>query len=347
MAKKIKENHLPSISVVTATYDGSLRILDRCLKLVRGQNYPQEKIEIILGHGGSKEKIIPIAKKYMAKVFLIPKAKQNAEYNRGVAFNKATGKLAIILDNDNFLPYKNWLKDMVEPFLKQSDLVAAETCFYHYDRNLSLIDRYFALFGTSEPLPYYLKKADRMPWGTKSWTLQGKARDMGGYYLVSFEKKPSKIPSIGTNGCIMRRKLIIENAKADPKNHYPIDVMVDMIMKGYNKFAFVKNSIIHDTGYVGFIPFLKRRYKFAYSYHFQDISRRRWSVYTKDDFWKVIYFVIISLTFLKPAYDALKGYFRIKDIAWFLHPVMAFATTILYGHMAINNKLQSVIKNER
>ena len=78
-----------------------------------------------------------------------------------------------------------------------------------------------------------------MPWGTKSWTRQGKARDMGGYYLVSFEKKPSKIPSIGTNGCIMRRKLIIENAKADPKNHYPIDVMVDMIMKGY-KSIFLK-----------------------------------------------------------------------------------------------------------
>ncbi|MBU0569230.1 glycosyltransferase, partial [Patescibacteria group bacterium] len=335
MAKK----RLPSISIVTATYDGSYGVLDECLRLVREQNYPQDKIEIVLGHGGSKKKIDGIAKKYNARVIIIPPDKQNAEYNRGVAFNKAKNDLVLILDNDNFLPYKNWMRDMVEPFLTHLDLVATESCFYHYDKSYSLSDRYFALFGTSEPLPYYLGKADRMPWGTKEWILRGDAKDCGNYYLVKFEADIQKIPTVGTNGCLMRRKLVTDNADVSPEHHYPIDVMVDVIKSGHNKFAFVKNSIIHKSGYTGFLTFLKRRYKFADEYHFRDYPKRRYSVYTKADFWPVVKYVFYSLTIIGPTLDALKGFMRIPDIAWFLQPFMAFGTTVIYGAMTVKNIL--------
>src|SRR5258708_39702161 len=117
------------------------------------------------------------------------------------------------------------------------------------------MDRYFSLFGCSEPLPYFIKKADRMPWGTKKWTLNGQALELGHYYLVEFDKNPRFIPSIGTNGCLMRRELVLRNANAMPEYHYPIDVMVDVIKSGHNKFAFVKTSVIHLTHSQGLIPF--------------------------------------------------------------------------------------------
>jgi len=332
----MKKKELPTISIVTATYNSG-KILGRCLGAVRKQDYPQNKIEIILGDGGSTDNTLAIAKKYQAKVVKIPREKQHAEYNRGVAFNRARGELVLILDHDNFLPYNTWLREMIKPLLGNPQMVATETCYYDYNRRYKLMDRYCALFGISEPLPFYLGKADRLPQNADTWINLGKANDKGDYYLVEFEKDPLKIPTIGTNACLMRRQLVIENADVRPEYHYPIDVMVDVIKNGYNQFGFVKNSIIHLTNLRGFWPYLRRRLVFVEKYHFQDHSKRRYSVFMKGDEWKLAKYVFFSLTLAKPTWDALRGYMKIPDIAWFIHPFMCLATTLIYGYVTIKN----------
>lgn len=330
--------NLPGISVVIATYNSG-KLLEKSLAIIRSQNYPQSKIEILLGDGRSTDNTKEVAEKFGARVIDIPLSKQHAEYNRGVAYNQAKKELVLILDHDNFLPYRDWLKDMVQPLLDNPNMVAVETCYYHYSSDYGLIDRYSALFGTSEPLPYYLGKADRMAQTAKSWVLKGQAQDRGKYYIVKFDKDPRKIPSIGTNGCIMRRKLVSKYADVRSDHHYPIDVLVDVIKLGHNEFGFVKNSIIHLQQSRGLLHFLKRRFKFVMQYHFQDASKRRWSVVMPGDEWQVAKYVFYSLTLVKPTWDALIGFMKIPDVAWFIHPVMAFITTIMYGCMTIKHRL--------
>lgn len=334
---------LPTVSVVVATYNSG-KTLDRCLRLVRQQNYPQSKIEIILGDGGSTDDTLKIAKKYQAKVAHIPPEKQHAEYNRGVAYNRAKGELVLILDHDNFLPHKDWLIEMVAPLLENPKMVATNTCYYHYSKKYSLMDRYFALFGTSEPLPYYLGKADRMPQTAKSWVLTGKAQDKGNYYLVEFENDPRKFPSIGTNGCLMRRKIVNKYANVKPEYHYPIDVLFDVVKSGRNKFGWVKTSIIHLTHSRGLLQFMKRRKQFVEQYHFTDHSKRRWSVVMPGDELKLALFVFYSLTFVKPFWDSLKGFIKIRDVAWFVNPLMCFGSTLVYGYVLLKPKFLSLLK---
>ncbi|MEK7095210.1 MAG: glycosyltransferase [Patescibacteria group bacterium] len=331
---------LPSVSVVTATYDGSLDILSECLGRVRDQDYPQDKIEIILGHGGSKEFIAPILKRYKCKVVYVPKHLQNAEYNRGVAFNRAKNNLVLILDHDNFMPTKNYLKELVQPILIDPTIVATESCYFHYDRSFSPLDRYYALIGTLDPIPFYLGKADRMPQWSKSWSLLGRSIDRGTYYEVEFDKDPRKIPTIGTNGCLMRRNLVKKYADTRPGHHYPIDVMVDVIKSGHNRFGFVKNSLIHLTGSRGLASFLKRRFKFVNEYHFADNSKRRYSVFMPGDEAKLLLFVLYSITLVVPTLDAIKGFKKIHDPAWFIHPLMCLGICFVYGWGTIKSKLK-------
>ena len=327
---------LPSITVVTPTFNSG-KTLDRCLESVRNQDYPQNQIDIILGDGGSTDDTVAIASKYNARVINIPPHLQHAEYNRGVAFNEARGELVLILDHDNFIPYKTWLQDMVKPLAENPDMVATETCYYHYDKNYGLVDRYLVLLAVTDPLPFFLGKADRLPQTAKTWINLGKPTDKGDYYLVEFESDPRKIPSIGSNACLMRRQLVFDNADIRPEYHFPIDVMVDVIKRGHNKFGFVKNSIIHLTNSCGFFTYLRRRLIFAEKYHFIDASRRRWSVVMKGDEWAVFKFVIFSLTLIQPTFFAIKGYIKIRDIAWFLNPFMCLAITLIYGYMTIRN----------
>lgn len=335
--------HLPTISVVTATFNSG-KTLEKCLGLVRSQSYPQDKIEIILGDGGSTDNTLEIAKKYRARVISIPPERQNAEYNRGVAYNQAKGELVLILDHDNFMPDRKWLIQMVEPLMANPEMVATNTCYYHYSKKYDLMDRYFALFGTSEPLPYYLHKADRMPQTAKKWVLNGKAEDMGNYYLVRLPKEAGKFPSIGTNGCLMRRKLVNKYANTKAEYHYPIDIMFEVAKSGHNQFGFVKNSLIHLTHSRGFIEFMRRRKKFVEQYHFQDIAKRRWSVAMPGDEKRVGIFVIYSLTIVGPLWEAIKGFLKIPDIAWFVYPLMCMATTFIYGYVALKYKILGLTK---
>lgn len=334
---------LPTISVITATYNSG-KTLGKCLQLVRSQDYPQKKIEIVLGDGGSTDDTIEIAKKYNARIVHIPSSIQHAEYNRGVAYNDAKMELVLILDHDNFMPSKKWLRQMVEPLIENQEIVATNTCYYHYNKNYDLMDRYFALFGTGEPLPYFLKKADRMPQTLKKWTLSGKAIDKGNYYLVTLPADPRRFPSIGTNGCLMRRSLVNKFANTKAENHYPIDILFEVAKSGHNQFGFVKNSLIHLTHSNGFIKFMGRRMQFVEHYHFQDFRKRRWSVVMPGDELAVALFVIYSLTLIGPIWESFKGFVKIHDIAWFIYPLMCIGTTFIYGYVTVKCKILGLIK---
>lgn len=323
-------NKLPSVSVVIATFNSG-KTLERCLSKVRSQNYPQSKVEILLGDGGSTDNTFQIAKKYKAKIVKIPKDKQNAEYNRGTAFNRAKNELVLILDHDNFMTTKDYLSELVQPLLDHPEVVASESCYYHYSRRYSLLDRYYALFGTIEPVPFYFGKADKLMQTSKKWNLHGQATNHGDYYLVRFDNNPLRFPTIGTNGCLMRRRLVMDNADVRPDHHFPIDVMVDVVAAGHHTFAFVKNSLIHLTGARGVLSFLKRRVMFVEKYHFADGPRRRYSVYMPGDGWNLVKFVFYSLTLVKPVIDATIGFVKIPDPAWFVHPVMCLGITFSYG----------------
>src|SRR5258708_9510201 len=340
MVKKVTnhtQNKLLSISVVMATFN-SERTVERALKSIRSQNYQQDLIEIVIADGGSHDKTLTIVKKYNVRIINVPRELQNAEYNKGLGVNKAKNDILLMLDSDNILPHNNWLKKMIVPFIENKNIVGVEPLRFHYDGKMSILDRYFSLLGGNDPVAYYLNKDSHLSWAFDRYNLYGKSRDMGDYYLVTFS--PDKIPALGGNGAAIRRKLLLKEASADPDHFFHIDVNVDLIRKGYNTYGIFKDSIIHLTNN-NVIPFLKRRKYYIEKYHFEDMSKRRYSVYEppKDTF-NLIKYSIYSATLVKPLYDSMRGFMKIRDVAWFLHPVMCFAMLLIYGSAAVKKEFE-------
>jgi glycosyltransferase involved in cell wall biosynthesis len=224
-----------------------------CLESVKNLDYPKEKIEIIVVDGGSKDRTIPIAKSYNAIV--LSERTGRPEAATAIGYKNAKNDLIVNLPADNIIPSSNWLKQMVEPFIRCNDVVAAQTLRYTYDRALGLLDRYFALFGAGDPLAYYLNKRDRISWMEEDFVPFGKAKDMGTFFIV--ELNPSDIPTLGANGYIVRREIVQKFIK-NVLDFFHIDSNVDMIKNGYNKYAIVKTSIIHRSGEKFFNYFYKR-----------------------------------------------------------------------------------------
>jgi len=338
--------NLPSVTFVIPTFNSAKTIYDT-FSSIQSQDYPRIKIEIIIGDGGSTDKTYFLAKKFGAKIVKISGDKQGAEYNRAIAAQKAKNDILIFLDHDNTLPHARWLCKVIQPFLDDEKIIGVETIHYGYNPKDSVLGRYFSLLGANDAVPFYLGKADRLSYMFTHLQQYGvfkqaKIVDRGTYFKVTFTK--DAIPTLGSNGFLIRRSILFAHANCKPDYFFHIDVNVDLIRKGYATYGFVKDVVIHNTDERGIINFLRRRKLFVDKYHLAKIDNRRYSVYEKKDIWKLIYFIIIALTVIKPTIDALKGYRRIRDTAWFIHPIMTFAICLVYGYTIMKSSLISYEK---
>lgn len=332
---------LPTISVVIATHNSS-RTIGRCLQSIRDQKYPQERIEIIIADGASSDTTRDITSSYRVRWAPIEQAKQNAEYNKATGIAAARNEILAMIDHDNVLPHPLWFKNMVAPFLEHKEVVGVETLRYHYDPEASLIDRYFALFGAGDPLVWYLGKADRLSYIYDSYRTSRDVEDHGRYYIVRF--KPESMPTIGANGFLVRRHILMKYAKTSPGLYFDMDVNVDLIMNGFNTYAFVKDSILHLTGYGSVWYFLKRRMLFIGQYQrgrdkTSDKPVRRYGILSTKGIFQLGLSILICATIVIPLIDSLRGFRKIRDIAWFLHPFLSFSFVGLYSCVIIQYQI--------
>lgn len=325
---------LPTVSFVTCTFNSQATIKE-CMESVKTQDYPQDKIEVIVVDGGSKDKTLEIARSYsFCKIKIIPT--DGPEEATAIGYNMSSSDYVVNYPSDNVLPDKNWLKRMVKPLEENKDIVASETTRYTYNSKDKPLNKYFALFGMNDPVAFYLNKRDRGAYFEEGWYLSAPAEDKGDYYLATFTK--DNLPTVGANGFVVRTK-IIQKATKDPKKFSHIDTCVDLLEMGYNHIAFVKTSIWHKTGEeLG--NFFKKRRKYAMNLYFKKQSMRRYHLYNpKTDTLKLILFILYSLTLIEPVLQSLRGYLKIRDTAWFLHPVICFVITLNYVYTVMSFKL--------
>jgi len=326
---KIKEN-LPTISIIIPTLNAA-GPLGECLRRIRNQDYPKSKYEIIIADGGSVDKTRAIAKKYRCRI--VENKLKTGEAGKAAGLKAAKYDIICLIDSDNYLPDKNWLKKMVEPF-SDAEIIGSEPIEYTYRKKDGYITRYCALIGMNDPICMYLGNYDRYNYLTGRWTdLPVKEKDCGNYLKLTLEKY--KVPTIGANGTMIRRKLI-EKQVGDYL--FDIDEIHELIAKGKNKFAKVKIGIIHVfSGTVStFIRKQKRRIKDFGYYNKLGVRKYPWAKLNKAGFVK---FVIFSALWLPTFVEASMGYIKKPDRAWFFHPLACWLTLWVYGWGKIGQTL--------
>jgi len=324
----------PTITAVMISLNDE-KILEDCLKSIRRQDYPQELIEIILVDGGSIDNTVAIAQKHDAQIISRPDLKDSPDVRGGMALTLAKTDLILFVSADNRLQENDVLSKMAFA-LEDKDCVACETLRYGFDPDDPILSRYFALIGGADPIAVGLGKADRGPYDFNGWHGYGKSTDCGFYLQVEFPKDVAKIPTLGANGILIKRKFIEMTSLASSALH--IDMCVELILDGHNKFAFLKDRhVIHYLD-LKLLTFFKRRLLYAKMYA-DDQTKRIYSVFHKDDFFKLLVLVFFNLTLLIPLLRAIKGYLHKRDAAWFLHPVVSFAFTVGYSLFFVKKAL--------
>lgn len=139
----------PKITFIIPIYNSSHFLID-CLESIKKQDYPKNKIEVVVPDGGSKDNGPKVAKKYNCKV--IKNFKILAEPGFMLGAETATGDLIAYMSADNRLAERDWIKKMIKPFLDE-DIMGAFP-WHRNDPKNTWLTKYFNVF--TDPINHFV-----------------------------------------------------------------------------------------------------------------------------------------------------------------------------------------------
>ncbi len=318
---------LPTISIIIPTLNAQ-KALKTCLNSVKRQDYPKSKIKLIIADGGSTDHTINVAQSFNAKIVHNPL--KTGEAGKAVAIKHVTTKYLCLLDSDNILPDKFWLKFQIQILQSNLKLIGVEPIAFTYRRQAGFIERYSALIGANDPYAFVTGVYDKKNYINYRWTdLNIKQFDKGDYIQVILDPKLT-LPTIGANSTIYKSSFLKKNLTSDYL--FDIDILQSSSKPIY--FAKSKTTITHTFCESSVSKFIKKQQRrLTDYYHYQKLRRYSWQKV------KPTKFILYSISLILPLKDSLIGFSHQPDPAWLFHPLACLITLFIYSIVTIKFRL--------
>lgn len=78
--------------------------------------------------------------------------------------------------------------------------------------------------------------------------------------------------------------------------------------------------------------------------YFENLKKRRYAVFmSSQDKLGLLKFVLYSITVVKPLYDSFRGFMKVKDFAWFIHPLVCLAFLFTYSFAVVPRAVRKMV----
>lgn len=320
----------PSITIITGTLNSNLSIFAKALLSIKAQQYPKSCIKHIVMDGGSTNGCADLAKQFGCKVVVRDDNPDDEQMRPALAIQMAKSDLILILESDNILTSQDWLSKMVEPFKENKKVFFTFSAYNHYEKDSSITTKYCALFGSPDPTIYYLNKTEKIRMDQTQYNKGDILKETRDYYIVQFNR--NNLPTLGDNGHMFLTSAIKKVVK-DPATYLHTDAIRKLLDLGYDTFGVAKNSVIHVQN-PNLINLVKRRIEVKRKFYDKKRGKRKYLVFdwhsSKDQI-SLIKYIVLSFTFIIPLFESIRGYTKIKDRSWFLHPIICLMMVIGYA----------------
>ncbi len=319
---------LPTISIVTCSYNSDPHIWKKVLESIKMQDYPKTAIEHLVMDGGSTNDTLKLAREYGCTSHVVPELLLYGDSRKCLGIQKSRNEIIVIINTDNILVGRDWFRKMVLPFMCERDVVGTFSMHNTYEPDMPALTRYFALIGNIDVIAYYLGTNEKMTRFQQTYNKGVRIKDTQDYTVVRFST--DTLPTLGCNGHMVRRSVINE-INLEPTKFQHTDAFYQLSERGYNTYGVVKNSIIH---YAGSNIFQQAQHR-AHTKGLSDDQReaRSYHVFNSkktSDVLRLALFIVYSITFIQPLLISIRGFIAVPDRAWFLHPVVCFVNMILH-----------------
>lgn len=314
---------LPGISVLIPTLNAE-RYLEGCLRSIREQDYPAELIEILVADAGSVDSTLELLTRYRVdRVVANPGV--TGEAARAILNRLATKELILSIDADNYLVGRQWLRRIVKPLQEDPSVFAVEPLRWDYNRSDPPINRYFALAGINDPISLFMGNYGRFSYMTGKWTeMPHREEPRDGYFVAELE--PGRVPTMGANGFLVRTEVVRSIDSSD--FYFDIDVVNNLVDAGYRRVGKVDIALGHyfARDLATFRRKTRRRIEdFLYWRH------QRKYPWLSSGKWPLVRFVLDTVLVAPLIYQALRGWLKVRDSAWFYHIPVCWLTLWIYS----------------
>jgi len=302
----------PTISIVIPTYNEEKNI-GNCLDSIIKQNYPKDKLEIIIIDDDSNDKTVDIVKKYPVKI--LRNGYKHGEVGKMIGFKKAKGDFFMYLDADNELIGDGWFQKMLMPLLDNKDIVGSFT-FEGARKTDSPIERYLSF----DPLQrdsiyqYFSPSIDKVV---------EEKRD--NYWVCAY--KLDIIPPAGR--CLYRRKEI-QKIISGYKMFLELDFLVLLVKNGLNKFAYVPDAGLYHHHASSLVQLIKKRKYNLTKVYFKHVENNLYTWFdlkTPKDLLKIIIWIVYANLIIPSVAVGVYKFLKYKDLAAFYEPLVNVLVT--------------------
>lgn len=285
-------------------------ILENALASIQRQDYPADRMEILISDGGSTDGTREIAAKYGAIV--MDDNGLDMEDAKRVALQKATGDYVVFVDADNEITHSDYVRLAVQALAAHPMALGVESYYLPSPKMTSFCVYLTYLLHISDPVawmmtvePVFVASEGEV----ERWTLP----------------ENTYAYPLGANGFVYRRAdlLAVQAAQQFSDTH----VALYLMKSGKKEWLRIQGRGVHHYYVANLREFLKKRQRSTV--HFLNMYQKFKFSWAKQKppvpGWLAC---LYCGTFIGPIYHTVLGLFRTGDTRWLWHPLASFASVL-------------------
>jgi glycosyltransferase involved in cell wall biosynthesis len=278
-------------------------IIENCLKSIRAQDYPKDRVEILVGDAGSKDGTPELVAQYGGRVF--PDNGRNIEDGKKAALIHATGDYIVFIDADNEITHPDYIRLAVDALSRHPQAFGVESYYLPSPKMTSFCAYLTHLLHISDPV---------------AWMMSIKPRFIGREGDVerwTFPKGSTAYP-VGSNGFVFRREeLDLVNAREQYSDTHTSVRLIQAT--GKREWLRIRGRGVHHYYVANWREFLKKRQRATC--HFLDMRKEYGFSWTERKpripGWLAC---ALCATFVVPTLQMIGALVRTGDRRWLWHP---------------------------
>ena len=252
----------PLVSFIICQSGNKNRLLVDCIRSLKSQNYPSDRMEFLIMKGFMPE---------------------GAGGGKRAAWKMARGEFLAIVDEDNVICGPEWLNQMLEPLLEDETIVGS-ACSLLVDHKDPLINQYIALSGT-DPVMAYRSLDGRFR------SIKHKLVDIDTYYYFQMTKRNMLVTG---GNCFIYRKSALDKIGGYVQD---TDNIAAFVEKGICRIAIPKRARTHHFASSSIGEFLKKKNRWS-----KHIVSERWDYIRPSLFWEAFLNLTVIANIFKACY---------------------------------------------
>lgn len=303
---------LPKVSFLIPTLNAA-GILENCLKSLRFQDYPADRMEIVVADGGSTDGTRELAAKYGARV--VDNPRRGYDSGKCEALGASSGEILIFVDADNELTHPDFVSRAVAAMERFPQALGLESYYLASPKMTSFCVYLSALLHVSDPVAWMMSVSPQLLGtedGVERWT---------------FRDGRLAFP-MGANGYVFRRSDLAHLGSQDLFED--CTVVLELARQGKLEWLRLPGRGVHHYVVGGIWDFVRKRRR--QTFHF--LGQRGKKAVSWTQFQPTVpgwLACLYCVSLIGPLYHTILGLAKTRNIAWAWHPIACYLSVFGIG----------------